>query len=317
MHIIRYSESYKDKWNEFIRHSKNGTFLLLREYMDYHQDRFTDHSLMIFAENNNDIVALLPANLHENTLLSHQGLTYGGLITNTDMTQLQMLKLFDLLLAYLKENNIEQLIYKTIPDIYHRCPADEDHYALFLHRAQLQRRDVLTVIANSHPIKFQSRRMRQYKKGQQHKLEVRCITDYAAYWKILEQNLKDKYAVAPVHTCDEITLLATRFPENIKLYACYADAELLAGIIVYETDVVAHFQYIAASPQGKDIGALDFLIATLLKEIYVNKAYIDFGISNEQDGKYLNAGLIDYKQGFGGRSVIHDHYVLRVDTNFL
>ena len=39
-HIVRYSAEEKEHWDRFVRHSKNGTFLLQRDYMDYHAERF-------------------------------------------------------------------------------------------------------------------------------------------------------------------------------------------------------------------------------------------------------------------------------------
>ncbi|MGG6545868.1 UNVERIFIED_CONTAM: GNAT family N-acetyltransferase, partial [Prevotella sp. 15_C9] len=43
-HIIRYSAGDKERWDRFVRRSKNGTFLMQRDYMDYHADRFQDCS---------------------------------------------------------------------------------------------------------------------------------------------------------------------------------------------------------------------------------------------------------------------------------
>jgi len=39
-----------DEWNAFVAKSKNGTFLFDRRYMDYHADRFSDHSLMCYHD---------------------------------------------------------------------------------------------------------------------------------------------------------------------------------------------------------------------------------------------------------------------------
>ena len=44
----------------FLDTPKNATFLFRRDYMDYHRDRFADHSLMIFR--GEKLAALLPAN---------------------------------------------------------------------------------------------------------------------------------------------------------------------------------------------------------------------------------------------------------------
>lgn len=308
MRILPYDDQLKNQWDRFVLDSKNGTFLLLRDYMDYHKARFTDASLLILEDN--EILAILPACRQEDVLISHQGLTYGGFITNQKMTQPLMLNIFKLILNYFLENGISSLIYKTIPNIYHRGPADEDKYALFFFDASLKRRDVLTVVDHTYSIDFQNRRKRTLKKAVQLNFNVKQITDYRKYWDILERNLNEKYATSPVHTVAEISMLAENFPNNIKLFGCYHKDELLAGIVVYETDLVAHFQYISANSQGKESGALDWLFKTLIQDIYKAKKYIDFGISNENDGRYLNQGLIDYKEGFGGRSFIHDHYQL-------
>ena len=40
----RYAAAQRELWDQFIRESKNGTFLFMRDYMDYHQDRFVDFS---------------------------------------------------------------------------------------------------------------------------------------------------------------------------------------------------------------------------------------------------------------------------------
>ena len=57
--IIRYTPDKADEWNQFIAKSKNGTFLFDRHYMDYHRDRFEDHSLMFYLEG--ALYALMPA----------------------------------------------------------------------------------------------------------------------------------------------------------------------------------------------------------------------------------------------------------------
>lgn len=82
--------------------------------------------------------------------------------------------------------------------------------------------------------------------------------------------------------------------------------------MIYESTRVAHVQYIAASPRGRELGALDQLFVHLLDETYAAKDFFDFGISNEQDGRTLNRGLIEQKEGFGARAVVHDFYRLRI-----
>ena len=54
-----YSPELKARWDEVVRGSRNGTFLHLRDYMDYHSHRFSDMSLV--AMRDGKPLAVLPA----------------------------------------------------------------------------------------------------------------------------------------------------------------------------------------------------------------------------------------------------------------
>ena len=127
--IRRYDDRRHDEWNAFVAQSKNGTFLFDRRYMDYHADRFADHSLMAYR--NGRLYALLPAHREGDRLLSHGGLTYGGLITDAHTTAADTVVLFQELAELLRADGIRQVYYKVMPWIYHCLPAEEDLYALF------------------------------------------------------------------------------------------------------------------------------------------------------------------------------------------
>lgn len=309
--IEPYNPSQKKIWDSFVRDSKNGTFLFLRDYMDYHRDRFVDNSLLFWNEKNR-LIALLPANKEGDTLVSHGGLTYGGVITDARMKTALMLNLFEKLLTYLKRNRFTKVLYKAIPYIYHRLPASEDSYALFRLGAVLYRRDVTTTV--EFPLQenlFQQRRLRAFRKAHKSGVTWTLSNDYEQFWPILEHNLWSVHRIKPVHTLDEICRLHAAFPGHIRLFGVFLDDEMIAGTVIYENDIVAHAQYIASSEQGRTNGALDLLFFNLLTEQYKDKKYFDFGISTESAGSFLNTGLVDFKEGFGGRAVTQDFY--RID----
>lgn len=52
-----------------------------------------------------------------------------------------------------------------------------------------------------------------------------------------------------------------------------------------------HSQYISASSEGKDVGALDLLFHYLITDHYAAKSIFDFGQSTENMGYYLNNGI--------------------------
>jgi hypothetical protein len=83
--------------------------------------------------------------------------------------------------------------------------------------------------------------------------------------------------------------------------------------VVYESERVARLQYIAASDRGQEVCGLDLLFTHLLENVYREKRFIDFGSSNDASDIDINFGVIEFKEGFGGRPVAHDWYRMRLD----
>lgn len=313
MEIIRYQTSMQDVWNAFVQCSKQGTFLHDRRYMDYHSDRFHDHSLLIYRDGK--LAALLPANecvdalTNEKTLFSHQGLTYGGLITDSHTTAADVCDMFRHINNYLKAEGFTHVVYKPIPHIYHRIPAEEDLYALFnVCHAQLKERSISSTIDVQHPLKWSHGRTLCAKKALQQHIQVMQSDDFASFWRILEDNLMHRYHAKPVHSLEEILLLHSHFPDNIQLHVGALDDHILGGTLLYITPQVAHTQYISASEEGKQSHVLDAIFHELLTVRCHGHKYFDFGTSTEDHGRYLNESLIFQKEGFGGRGIVYDTY---------
>lgn len=278
--------------------------------MDYHADRFSDNSLLFYEDET--LVALLPANLKADTLYSHQGLTYGGFLTDRKMRTPLMLNIFAELLKYLQQNQIKKFIYKPIPQFYSSIAAQEDLYALFKNNAVLFRRDVSSVINLKDKINFSELRRRMIKKAKAENLEVKESEDFQSFYEILQQNLQAKHETAPVHNLSEIRNLSAKFPENIKLYGCFKDGVMLAATWVFINSNAVHLQYITTSQEGGKIGALDLIVNYLINEKYPDKNYFDFGISTEENGQHLNEGLIGQKEMFGARAFCYDQYLIEL-----
>jgi hypothetical protein len=311
--IANYGSDDKSLWDGFVRRSKNGSFLFHRDYMEYHSDRFFDSSLLFFE--NASLVSVMPANVADDILYSHAGLTFGGVVSDRKMKIGLMLELFDSLMIYLSQHRIKKLVYKAIPYIYQVAPAEEDLYALFRYDAKLIRRDVSSAILLDEPIPFRKGRKYSIKQGKKNELTAKRTNDFEAFMSIEETVLQSKYNVKPTHTSSEIKSLAQKFPENIKLFAAYKDKVMLAGVIVYESKAVVHTQYIASSDIGKKMGATELLLDSLITQYSSGKKYFDFGISTEKGGAYLNRGLATYKEGFGARTITYDTYEVAVASS--
>lgn len=307
MEIRRYSREDKELWNSFVSKARNATFLFDRNYMDYHADRFDDNSFMFYHKDK--LKAVLPANVAGDTLYSHQGLTYGGLLLDKKATVEDVLECFDSLNSWLRENGISKVVYKALPWIYQQYPSEEDLYALtWKCKAQLISRDISSTIVIDNKLKFAESRKSGIRKALSLNIEVGESNDVDGFWHVLEDNLGNRYNAKPVHTASEMKLLMSRFPNNIKLYVAKMNGEIVGGTLIYVTPQVVHTQYISASVEGKKHGALDLLFDYIINKVYANCRYFDFGKSTEQGGAYLNESLIFQKEGFGGRGVCYDWY---------
>lgn len=308
IHIRRYTPADKSQWDRFVRDSKNGTFLFQRDYMDYHSDRFHDWSLVAYDDNGR-IAALLPANRDSDTLHSHQGLTYGGWITPARGCDMQsMMQLWEKSLDYMRNHGISRLIYKPVPHIYHRYPAEEDLYALFHSGAKLIRRQVSSAIDLSMPVLYNKNTHRKLKDEKKTTIQTSChLKDF---WCILEQLLREKHDAAPVHTIDEITLLRSRFPDNILLATAEESGNVIAGAVLYLTDTVVHLQYAATTERGRSLNVFPALYAHVMQNLSKGRRYLDFGTSDGRQPETLNLGLLQHKYGLGGRAIVYDTYSL-------
>lgn len=302
-----YTSAYKNTWNQFVTRAKNATFLFHRSFMEYHSDRFKDASLLVFKDTK--LVGILPANRVEDTVFSHQGLSYGGFVLSNKTKIEDALGAFQAILKYLEANGVGTLQLKVLPSIYHSQPADEINYLLFLTEATKTRVDVSATIYNDNALKIQGNRMEGVKKAEKQGLWLEAEQNFNPFWnKILIPNLNKRHGAKPVHTLEEIEALATNFPNNIVQFNVMKDKDIVAGTTMFVTDRVAHVQYISANEDKQQLGSLDFLFHHLINSTYRDKKYFDFGVSNENQGKNINKGLQYWKECFGARTVAQEFY---------
>ena len=300
-------------WDAFVKTSRNGTFLFERAYMDYHSDRFQDHSLVFLKKNR--LFAVLPANEEDGSLITHRGLTFGGFILDKSARTTDILDLFETTIAYLRSCNFTKFVYKSVPTIYHQLPSEEEEYALWINGARLDVCNISTAIDLRSVMKFpqNTNRARNMRKAMRSGYIISETTEMNDLWQIVEHSLISKYGVTPVHSQFEISLLQSRFPKNIRTFIATLDGKVAGGIVMYETQQVAHSQYAHATPEAKSQGVIDLLYNYLI-DYYKNQRpeirFFDFGISNENKGRYLNANLISYKEDLGGRGITYKTYVI-------
>ena len=281
--------------------------------MDYHKDRFEDFSLLIYKGER--LYALLPANINDDVVYSHQGLTYGSFVLQDSAKLKSTFLAFKEVLKFLFEERIKKLDIRIIPSFYNSLPSDELEYILYKAEGSLVKRDVILLIDYQNKLRFQKNRREGINKAKRKGLLVKVDGDYEKFWnEILIPNLKEKYNTSPVHSLDEIKLLAARFPKHIKQVNVYQDDKIVAGTTLFLTKNVVHPQYISGNENKNELGSLDLLMNDVFDHFKEGRNYFSFNTSSEENGKLLNEGLLFWKESCGARPLIFNNYEINTDT---
>lgn len=307
--VKKYHPTNRQEWNDFVASSKNATFLFHRDFMEYHEDRFEDYSILIYRD---DILyALLPAHRVEDKLYSHNGLTYGSFMLQDNATFLNSFQAFEALLKYLHENEIVSLEIKVIPTFYNQMPSDELEYFLYKAGAVMTKKDVLMVIDYDHQLRFEKNRREGINRAVRNGLEVKLDRNFEGFWnQVLLPNLSKKHGVQPVHSLQEIELLASRFPDNIQQVSVYHEGNIVAGTTLFLTHTTVHPQYVSGNLDKNSLGSLDLAYDFAINHFKEGRRYFDFNISSEDNGAILNKGLLFWKETCGARAFTADNYLV-------
>ncbi len=308
--IKRYNPVFRHDWDDFVKKSRNATFLFSRDYMDYHSDRFEDFSLMAYK--NGELTGLLPANRVESTLYSHQGLTYGGWIFPVmHVDGGDVLMIFDAMKRFCRQNGISTVIYKPLPYIYSIRPSQEDIYALFREGAEKMICNLSASIHMPEAVAWSKWQRRYLNIAVRNAPEAELTRDMDGeeFYLMLEECLRERHDTVPVHSREEFVMLTHRFPENILPMMLKVDGKPEAGIALYLSETVAHCQYICTTSEGREKKYLPLLVSKILQMDEVkSRRWFDFGTSNEDGGKVLNEGLYHNKFSFGAGGVVYETY---------
>lgn len=308
--VFQYYSSKISEWNNLVHNSSNGTFLHTRNYLDYHKERFHDFSLMAYMEGH--LVAVLPAHLEGTQLNSHLGLTYGGVVLHEKLNFIYVIRVVEAFMQFANINGIETILIKQVPDIYSRLGHQNSlQHAYYLLGARLISRQNSSAIP--FPMNLDSwnhGKLWGLKKAKQKALKIEEANLFYPFWEnVLVPNLKNKFNSSPVHSAAEISLLSKDNPGHIRQFNIYSEDEIVGGITIFETPIVARTQYISATPKGKSFHALNLLIYHLATEVFSDKKFLDLGTSYEQD-KTIKKSLLYWKESFGAESYIQDTFFI-------
>jgi len=275
--------------------------------MEYHKQRYKDHSLLVFR--NESLVAICPAHRVDNVLKSHWGLTYGGFVWGHQFSEEMVLAVYEASKQFLLKQGITKLEVKEIPAFYLDQEANAWNRTLFKY-AQAFHTEKVFAIDYDRPLTIHKTKLKHYRKGKKLGFEIAETPDFSQFWNtVLIPRLSSRHSVKPVHSLEEISLLASRFPDEIKQFTISLNGELLAGITLFDKGEVVKSQYGATTERGQKLRALEFLFLYLIY-FYQQQGKSFFSMGTIGDDRFpdgFNPGLKKQKEELGCTE-FHQHF---------
>jgi len=267
--------------------------------MDYHSTRFEDFSIIIYK--NKSLVGLIPANRFKNTVYSHQGLTYGGLVLETNFKAIFLEEIMAAVEKFYKDNGVINFQLKSFPSSYPQYQSIPISSFFKNSKAEIITTHKSLAIDYSKEVKVHKTKQKHQRKGLDRGLEIRLDNDFKTFWtEVLTPMLKDRYQTKPVHSLEEIEQLHSFFPDKILQFNVYLQDKILGGITIYNKGAVVKSQYSATTLEGQNNYAIDVLFLYLI-EYYKNSGtqFFCMGTVTTNDSLGYNPGLLKQKQELG------------------
>lgn len=294
--VEKYCAEDEQRWNDFILNSQNGCFFFNRSFLSYHGEKFEDHSLL-FYNLKGALLAVLPAVINEGKLMSHPGLTFGGMIYKKKLRTTSYETLLASLLNYNSKHSINTLVYRPVPSFYSNYVNSFDQYFLVKQNAVLKKVQINFLADLNSPLNFKPNRKQGIKRSDPN-LQVSLSKNLEEFYDMLSKELKAKYNTDPLHSLRELDYLMQSFPDNIKIFTAKLNGKLLGGILVFCFKNVVKAQYIISNALGYKHEAISKIVIELFHQYSKHKSYLDLGSAHLENGE-LNMNLVQFKESLG------------------
>ncbi len=313
MEIVKYTEEWKDKWDEFVLRSNNGTMFHLQKFLDYHQPGKFKFDHLIFLEKG-QIAAVLPGAMIGSKFESPIGSSYGSIVTG-DVKFIKALEIVETLLEYGKSNGIDEFELTAPPVVYEDKPNQNLDFAMLWSGFNYSLHYISSAIKldkNEDIIgRFSPTIRRNIRKSLKNTdIRVEINDRYDEFYPILMQN-KSRHNVTPTHNYRDILKLSELLPENLKLFMVYYQHIPIAGSLMFFVNrtcslcfynmLLYEYDYLKPIPR---------VMYEVVKYSTENGySYVDIGVS--QDTKADNPmtpsiNLIDFKEKFDAKTVMRN-----------
>ena len=291
-------------WDALVEGAPNGHLMARSGFFRYHADRFEDASL--FIRRGRRPLGVLPANRVGETLWSHQGVSFGGLILHPRTHFNHVEAAVSALLEHLRSGGIKSLMYRPAPHPYQVFPREEDVF--FLEQAGARRVDTKlhSMILCGEPTALTAKTWNHtVKRSREAGLTVRAggDADLPAVWALVEAAL-ERHSQRAVHSLDDLALLRQRFPDEVLfMLAESGEGELLSGQVLLRSARTLTLLYVGDAPAGREVNAGTLLLDQVMKAPEHAGSWFDLGQWCDTGSRQGSDSLLQFKEAAGGRLI--------------
>lgn len=319
MEIIRYTEEWKEKWDQFVLESNNGTMFHLQRFLDYHTPGKFKFDHLIFLEKGN-IVAVLPGSIHDGMFESPIGASYGSIVTK-DITFAKAMEIVSALLDYGRKNGIKEFMLTAAPMIYEQYPNQSLDFAMLWQGFKYKIHYISSAIKLDKDRDILERfsptvRRNVRKTFRDFKLRVEVNDRYDEFYPILLKN-KARHNVKPTHTYEDLLRLKELLPDRLKLFMVYYNDTPIAGsLMFYPNKYVALCFYNMLLYEYAQYKPIQRVMYEVVKDSTERGfRYVDIGVS--QDTKAENPmtpsmSLIEFKEKFDAKTIMRNTLYIKL-----
>jgi hypothetical protein len=289
-------------WNALVRTASNGHIMALWEFFHYHESRFQNVPLVF--RRGGRWLGVLPANrTTEDTLWSHQGVSFGGLIIARRTRLADVIEMWAQLRLFMQREGLRRLCYRPAPHPYHLAPREDDLYSLTQAGATIVDTK-LHAMVRCH-MKTPPRREwdRHVRRAATAGITVGVGRDIRAFWPHALAVLQ-KHGREPVHALEDILLLQGRLPDDLLLLNAASPAgDFLAGVLVLVSPAAITVLYLGETEEGRHFGAGRLLYNHFITAPEFSGRWLDMGQWADTETRAELDSLLSFKESAGARLI--------------
>lgn len=316
--IVPYTEEWKDKWDEFVLKSNNGTMFHMQQFFAYHKPGKLKFNHLMFLENG-ELAALLPGSRIGDTFESPIGASYGSIVT-PDLKFNKAMELVTALLDYAKKEGIKEIELTSAPRVYEKWQNENLDFALLWQGFSYKLHYISSAIKldpNQEILpRFQATIRRNIRKSFKEGVRVEVNEKYDEFYPILLDN-KARHNVKPTHSLEDLYKLKELMPDRLKLFMVYHEDKPIGGsLMFYPNETVALCFYNMLLYDYEKYKPIQRVMYEVVKDATEQGyKYVDIGVSQDTsaDNPMTPAmSLIEFKEKFDAKTVMRNTFHIKL-----